>query len=538
MNLARLHPLAMTVCLSLVATAALSKPAQLVRDINQGDSSSNVVFGFSVGGSVAFGASDGTTYSLWRSDGTRTGTQKLAGGSPYFSRRDQNRPFARLGNTVVYTGVSDSGWAELWRTDGTIAGTSLLYDPGLPFQFGALQQGSFPGSCGIGYVTQGSHAFYGSGQTGMGKLFRTDGTAAGTVEIGAFPSRVCVLGAFDGKVYFSAFDPQAAATVLWRSNGQASGHSPVVDASGTPLPPPVQIVEMNGAGYFFLKSQGQVHLWRLTPGDPVPHRIVQRTWPTDGSSTPDIAAALEGVLLFRDTEIVNGVESVTKMYRSDGTPAGTYPLSVAAWWKTAHPPGIKFGTRYVYAGSSDASGLDLWTTDGTTAGTTLIRLATSGDQASIPPDYILFDGQVYVGTTRVVDGIVRGGLWRTDGTAAGTASVEDIPEIERSSSGSQYAVIGNRLLFAGYSRAEGYELWAIEADSRGGDGNTPVGGTPGGGSSGGGGAMGLDELIVLASLLAASLVLARSDAMRRGLRVVQRAASDIRGWRIGGGPHS
>lgn len=247
MNLSPLHRLAATVCLLLVATAALSKPAQLVLDINKGDSSSNVVFGFSVAGSVTFGASDGTTNSLWRSDGTRAGTQKLAGGAPYFSRRDQSRPFARLGNTVVYTGISDSGWAELWRTDGTAAGTSLVYDPGLPFQFGALQQGSFPGNCGVGYVAQGSHAYYGSGQTGMGKLFRTDGTVTGTVEIGEFPSRVCVLGALDGKVYFSAFDPQAAATVLWRSNGQASGHSPVVDSSGAPLPAPTEIVEMNGA---------------------------------------------------------------------------------------------------------------------------------------------------------------------------------------------------------------------------------------------------------------------------------------------------
>ncbi len=505
MDWSHLRRIAAAVCLSLLANVAVSKPARLLLDINQG-ASSNPTFGFSVGGVVMFAANDGGGVALWRSDGTTAGTQKLGAGAPVPTRTGVGRwgqQWARLGDIVIYTGLTTTGAAELWRTDGTAAGTTLLLDLAVPpTGFGTLVQGSNPGTCGVGYLTVGNRVFYGVTVGGRGKLFRTDGTVIGTVEVGEFPSQACVLGAHDGEVYFALGDPGSAiGSQLWRSNGQVGGSSPILDETGGQVQAPPNMVDMAGDSFFFTRSplQTQAALWRLKAGETVPRVVVKRTWPTALNVASLMAGVVGNTVLFLDSELIDGTTLTQKMFRSDGTQSGTYALSTVAVTNTARPPGILFGSRYAYAGPVDLDRVRPVVHGRNNGRHVFLRIAANGSQTSPPPAYLLFDSQLYLAVMNIVSNVHTPDLWRTNGTASGTARVTDVPSFERGLTATDLVAVGNRLLFTAYSNAEGWELWMMETDSVASPAPPTGGGISGGGDSGGG-ALGWLELVALAVL--------------------------------------
>jgi ELWxxDGT repeat protein len=86
---------------------------------------------------------------------------------------------------------------------------------------------------------------------------------------------------------------------------------------------------------------------------------------------------------------------------------------------------------------------DLWSSDGTPAGTGLL-------------------GSFTVGARRGV-GVLGGRreLWRSDGSAAGTALVQDIAPGAASSSPQALAAIGARLYFSADDGRHGAEPWSL-----------------------------------------------------------------------------
>ncbi|HEX8278776.1 MAG TPA: T9SS type A sorting domain-containing protein, partial [Segetibacter sp.] len=112
-------------------------------------------------------------------------------------------------------------------------------------------------------------------------------------------------------------------------------------------------------------------------------------------------------------KVYNPISKTRELWRSDGSDVGTFSLKtdlVDLNLKTASVGDLLF---FQYPG-----GGGLWKTDGTTAGTTLIKAFQS---ASDPHDLIGYNGKLYFGAfTGSVDG-----LWTSDGTSVGTAKVSD-----------------------------------------------------------------------------------------------------------------
>ena len=439
--------------------------------------SSDPVFGFDIGGALYFGAEDGVNgRSLWRSDGSAAGTQRVAGGAPL--PENDWQPLARLGGAVIYPGDIGAGVAELWRTDGTSSGTTLVKDlSGLRPGGGSQVTGSSPGSCGLGFVVAGTTAYYGASPIGVGKLFRTDGTTTGTIELGSFPStsrlfngrsRVCVLGQLNGEIYFEAEDPLSQTQVLWRANGQPGGYARVLTDGGAPLPAPLKMSVLNGSLYFMTSSQGQMGLWQIGPVESVARLRVPRTWPND-NAFPVVTAIVGSTLLFRDcaTQVVgNNGTTVCTHYRTDGTPAGTMPLgAIQGNYTGSEYPGARLGNRFIYTGVADALGFDLWFTDGTAAGTTSLRVPSNAAQVNQTTDFTVFNGLVYFTVAVETNGFTHREFWRTDGTAAGTERANSVTDVVSYLKGARMAVTGNRLLFASASEAESVELWSIENEA-------------------------------------------------------------------------
>jgi ELWxxDGT repeat protein len=132
---------------------AVPATVAMVADINPGTTgnypnssspSGMVVFK----GKTYFAANDGTHgQELWRTDGTTAGTVMVAdlfpGSNNYGPNSSGPRSFTVVGSKLYFTANNGTG-QELWRTDGTAAGTVLVKDifPGTYTRYGRVYPNS------------------------------------------------------------------------------------------------------------------------------------------------------------------------------------------------------------------------------------------------------------------------------------------------------------------------------------------------------------------------------------------------------------
>jgi ELWxxDGT repeat protein len=128
------------------------------------------------------------------------------------------------------------------------------------------------------------------------------------------------------------------------------------------------------------------------------------------------------------------------------------------------------GTLYFSADSRNASifnvGNEVFKTDGTTAGTVLLKDIGQGGPGD-PTNLTVFNGELYFVIT---DGIHGFELWKTNGTDAGTLMVKDINTTEPDGSHpSNLTVVNNTLFFTANNGVtnNGEELWKTDGTESG-----------------------------------------------------------------------
>src|SRR5262249_23258823 len=146
-----------------------------------------------------------------------------------------------------------------------------------------------------------------------------------------------------------------------------------------------------------------------------------------------------------------------ELWMSDGTEAGTTVVSsVAAVSKLVNVNGTLF-----FAGDDGVNGAELWKSDGTTAGTTLVADLYPGGSSSYVGQYPWGYWQYtpyssWPGNLTNVNGTLLftaddgngSELWRSDGTAAGTVMVKDINPGSAGSYPSDLTNVNGTLYFA------------------------------------------------------------------------------------------
>jgi ELWxxDGT repeat protein len=80
------------------------------------------------------------------------------------------------------------------------------------------------------------------------------------------------------------------------------------------------------------------------------------------------------------------------------------------------------GVTYFVA-TDDSTGLELWKSNGTDAGTVQVKGIYTGSASSSPSDLMVVGSALFF---RANDGDICTELWKSDGTAAGTELVRDI----------------------------------------------------------------------------------------------------------------
>jgi ELWxxDGT repeat protein len=232
-------------------------------------------------------------------------------------------------------------------------------------------------------------------------------TDPGTGGAGFDPSD---LVAANGLLFFRNFDG-----ALWVSDGSEAGTQPLphggIIAAGD------GIVAV-GTKVFFAPydsgSNGHHDLWTSdgTPGGTTHVRTFSVSVQFERREFRD-ADALGGLLIFR------ACNPGCQLWRSDGTFAGTFPLT------SAPVNGIgqvrSTGTKTYFFADQPATGSELWVTDGTVSGTGLVTELVPGANDAEVQELTLTGhaGIIYfIVNEQFSPGL--GGLWRSDGTGPGT----------------------------------------------------------------------------------------------------------------------
>ena len=153
--------------------------------------------------------------------------------------------------------------------------------------------------------------------------------------------------------------------------------------------------------------------------------IVKDIAPGSQWSDPLFVVKYNGEIYFRADDQVHGRE----LWKSDGTEAGTtmvkdiYPGandSDPEWLTVSN--GILYFSAY-----TNSSGWELWRSDGTEAGTYLLKEITPGYNNTYnntsPFHLVDVNGILYFAVSESNPVVANRGLWKSDGTAAGTVKV-------------------------------------------------------------------------------------------------------------------
>jgi trimeric autotransporter adhesin len=171
-----------------------------------------------------------------------------------------------------------------------------------------------------------------------------------------------------------------------------------------------------GTRTFLSANNGVVgnELW-VTDGTEAGTRLVKDIYAGAVSSNPQYFMQLNNTLYFFATNAANG----TELWKSDGTDAGTvlvkdiYAGAFSSFFRSfSKTSTIVFNNQLFFIANTQAEGVELWKTDGTTAGTVLVKDIDSGFLDSDPSLLTVFNNKLYF--------LSKGGLWQSDGTTVGT----------------------------------------------------------------------------------------------------------------------
>jgi ELWxxDGT repeat protein len=406
---------------------------QLVKDIVPGEYSSNLLNLTEFNNKLYFFAEDENGFALWVSDGTENGTQLVKDISPILSSPEK---FTEAGNQLFFVADDGVNGEELWVTDGTTAGTKLVKDikPGNPAPYDGTINSSSPYG-----LTEFNDKLYFSADDGVNgrELWISDGTENGTQLLkdinpgsydGYYPygSSPDNLTEFKDKLYFSAGDGVNGGE-LWVTDGTSAGTKLLKDISP-------------GGNYGYYPD----------------------------SSSPAYLTKAGNKLFFAADNKVNGQE----LWVTDGTESGTRlvkdinPGSFASdFGKGSNLKSFTELNNKLYFAADNGDGLGLWVSDGTTAGTQLVKDISPGniERVYITDSFTVFNDKIYffAGNDDEVNGIE---LWVSDGTTAGTQLVQDLNPGSDGSFPRYLTVVGNELFFTANNGTNGTELFKLTLD--------------------------------------------------------------------------
>ncbi len=371
------------------------------------------------------------------------------------------RHLTAVGNTLFFNANDGVNGYELWKSDGTAAGTVLVKD----IRPGSL--GSFPN-----YLTALGNTLYFSANDGVNgtELWKSDGTAAGTVLVkDSFPGSLGVvrnITAVGNTLFFESSDG-VSGNELWKSDGTAAGTVLVKDIRPGSLGSFPDSLTVVGNTLFFTADDGVNgrELWK-SDGTAAGTVLVKDKDSSPGSSLSgsffQFLTAVGNTLFFRADDGVNGRE----LWKSDGTAAGTVLVRDIRPGSSGSLPLFltAVGNTLFFNANDGVNGEELWKSDGTATGTVLLKDILPGVSRSFPVSLTAVGNTLFFRATAPGSATE---LWKSDGTAAGTVLVKDIRPGSLGSYPDYLRAVGNTLFFTANDGVNGRGLWKSDGTAAG-----------------------------------------------------------------------
>ncbi len=429
-----------------------------------------------VGKSLAYVlADDPHGRQVWATDGTVGGTRRLTVEPLGFDERPRRNSRLVLpgGDRIFWSAEGAEHGSELWTSDGTVEGTREVAD---------LARGNAGSEPHEMTYFRGRVYFVADDGSGF-SLWATDGTLDGTrlirdpepsIRQTDGPRLLTVVGT---RLFF--FVRNADGWTLWQSDGRPGGTSRVAPVGRGTISLGVSDAIGRGGRLFFLARTGESRQLWTSDGTAAGTRRLTRFSTASSTAEERFPPQPEGGdrLLFVATDEGHGREPWT----SEGTAAGTSRLRDVCpgpcdGWTDGNDPSDASGSsdggsdrvsafrgRVLFPGTTPARGTELWSTDGTSAGTRLLFDACRGACSGSPDPIAAAAGKLYFGAF----GGSRDQIWRTDGTSAGTFRVSDFEVASGAGARYEGAGAGTLFLFGGQDAVIGRELWRTDGSRPG-----------------------------------------------------------------------
>ncbi|MCP5096854.1 MAG: hypothetical protein GY943_14990 [Chloroflexi bacterium] len=408
-----------------------------------------------IGSTIYFVGYDGSSYQLWQSDGTEAGTQvlKRINSSGHSIAPGDSFFMASLNGMLYFTAKDGNNSSyKLWQSDGTENGTVLFSN-------------LFPQES----IVVNNYLYFTAYSDGHNTVWRTDGTTNSIIEIGNNTSwetydDAAELTNVGGTIFFRG--SSSVVTSLWKIDSLAAtmvtGFS-LYDFN------PTHLTNVDGLLLFSAQSNNETELWKSdgTLGGTV---RVKDIFPGTSSSNPANFFSINDILFFTATNSANNIE----LWRSDGTEANTRTVKEINPTRSAFSPDFDpmmaaDGGILYFVADDGVHGAELWRSDGTDAGTYLVKDIQAGPlRSGMIKSPIFINGTLYFAAYDSEYGLE---LMKSDGTENGTSVILDLETGNGGGVGSGFDYftrrVGNRLFFTAYNPIYGIELWVSDGTSAG-----------------------------------------------------------------------
>lgn len=325
-------------------------------------------------------------------------------------------------------------------------------------------------------------------------LWRSDGTEAGTYKIKDMPVWNIVS---DGTYAYVSdqFD-------LWKTDGTASGtvkmnfRYPIIGTSNTDDSTYVfssSLMHWNGITFLINNGENSTALQKIqgnslvTLGSTGCHLDAGQTVCTGfiiAAQNGGLYPTSSGIFFFGENINNVGQRENYELWKSDGTVGGTvkvisFPAGVIPSYNNLtipirannfnSYPKQSYDDIFYFTSSDPTHGIELWRSDGTAAGTFMVKDINAGSADSRPQGLGVMDGICYFSARTDDNGRE---IWKSDGTEAGTTMLQDLnpgaadgvisPEIIENLENRWATIYNGRYYFKGVSPTAGGNLFAVD----------------------------------------------------------------------------